>query len=263
MKKKKQGYRKSFRTKKRKSIFKSRLFWIILLILALSAGLCYLFVFSPIFQIKEIKTAGNFKTSPEEIIEITEKHIKTKILFLSSESIFFDGFYQMREEIKKSFPIISKITVKRNLPSTLEVRVEERIPAATWVFQEDNFFIDKEGIVFEETEESKKPVVKGSREVSLGEEAVGKKLLKDILEISSELSDEGIEIREFSISYPKVIIKTEEGWEAYFDSEGNISVQASNLVLVLKEEISRPERKDLEYIDLRFPEKIFYKALRN
>ncbi len=259
MKKKKQGYRKSFRTKKRKSIFKSRLFWIILLVLTLSGGLFYFFVFSPVFQIKEVKVAGNLKIPSEEIIEITEKHIETSILFFPSKSIFFGGFHQAREEIRNSFPLISEVVIKRDLPSALRVNIEERIPVATWVFQEDKFFLDAEGIVFEKTEASKKPVIKGSRKVPLGAEAVGKNLLKDILEISSGLSDRGIEIKEFSISYPKVTIKTEEGWEAYFDSEGNISTQAANLIVVIQEEVGETKRKDLEYVDLRFQERVFYK----
>ena len=259
MKKKKQGYRKSFRTKKKKSIFKSRIFWIAVLVFLLISGLFYFFILSPVFQIKEIRVSGSYKSSSEEIRKIVEENIETKLLFLSTKTIFFDGFSKPREEIMESFPVVYQVKIKRDFPSSLEVLVEERIAAATWRFEENNFLLDSKGVVFEKNQSVKEPVISGGRKVSLGESVIEESLVRSILEVNSKLEGEGIEVKEFLISFPKLTLRTEAGWEAYFDLEGNISTQVSNLVLVLEEEITQPKTQDLEYIDLRFQERIFYK----
>jgi cell division septal protein FtsQ len=259
MKKKKQGYRKSFRTKKRKSILRSRVFWIVLLTALASAGLFYLLFISSVFQIKEIKISGNNKVSSEEIREIVEKNSERKVVFFSSKSIFFNGFSESKKEIKNSFPLVAEVEISRRLPGLLEVSIKERLAVATWRFEEESLFLDKEGVVFEKSEEVKKPVIRGGQRVSLGESAIKSTLLEDILEINNRLEREEVEIREFLVSYPKICVKTQKGWEVYFDAEGNIATQTANLVLALKEEIPQSERDRLEYIDLRFKERIFYK----
>ena len=48
-------YRRPHRIRKKKSIFRSRFFWIALLVLFFLGAIFYFLIFSPIFQIKGIK----------------------------------------------------------------------------------------------------------------------------------------------------------------------------------------------------------------
>ncbi len=50
---------------------------------------------------------------------------------------------------------------------------------------------------------------------------------------------------------------TEEGWEAYFESTKDLDKQLNNLHLVLNEKIR--DLSKIQYIDLRFDERIYYK----
>jgi cell division septal protein FtsQ len=54
-----------------------------------------------------------------------------------------------------------------------------------------------------------------------------------------------------------VQILSSEGWEILINSEVNLKEQLDKLSNIIKKEIK--ERNDLEYIDLRFGDKIFYK----
>lgn len=50
---------------------------------------------------------------------------------------------------------------------------------------------------------------------------------------------------------------TEEGWEAFFESSRDLDEQLTNLKLVIKQKIKNLSR--VQYIDLRFGERIYYK----
>jgi len=143
-------YRKPFRVKKKKSIIKSRFFWLSLLIVIFFGGLFYFLVFSSVFQISEIKISGSQKIQPQNLEDFIENRIKQKWLgFFETKNIFFADLNKTKEELMKNFPQISKIELERKLPNGLIFRVEERKPAAIFSQNENYFFIDKEGIIFE------------------------------------------------------------------------------------------------------------------
>jgi len=54
------------------------------------------------------------------------------------------------------------------------------------------------------------------------------------------------------ISEERLNAKTSEGWEIYFNLEGDINWQLTKLGAVLEKEIPPEKRENLEYIDLRF-----------
>jgi len=55
----------------------------------------------------------------------------------------------------------------------------------------------------------------------------------------------------------RVNVVTEEDWSAYFESGKDLDKQLSNLKLVLSEKIKDPTK--INYIDLRFEDRIYYK----
>jgi len=79
------------------------------------------------------------------------------------------------------------------------------------------------------------------------------KLFK-ILNINSKLKENlNIPIEKFVINdNEKLTALTREGWEIYFNLEGDIEWQITKLVAVLENKIPKEQRGDLEYIELRF-----------
>jgi len=272
-------FRKPYRIKKRKSIFKSRFFWSGILIVIIFCGIFYLICFHSFFQIKEIKISGNSafaedradkqKVLFEGVQKIIEEKINQKILFFSSKSIFLANFSEIKKEILKSFPPVDEINLKRKFPHTILVQVKERKPLAIFcpirksttsngVNQNDNcFFIDKEGIIFE-------PIVTRSEfvtlkknigwEINLGEKILGEEKLSEILEVESKLRNNlKITSEEILIvSDERFNAKTLEGWQIYFNFREDLGWQLTKLNAVLEKEIPHEKRKYLEYIDLRF-----------
>ena len=261
-------YRKPYRIKKKKSIFRNRFFWLGILILIVFIGLFYFLVFSSFFQIKEIKISGNSafaealadrqKISVENIQEVIEKEIEQRVLFLPTKSIFLADFPKIKAKISETFPQIAQINFKREFPDTLTAKVEERKPTAVFNQEDLYFFLDKEGIIFENTlAEGQlikiKKAVK-AKELKLGDVVLEKELLSSILEIEPKLENNlKIPIEEvLVVSDERINLKTSEGWEIYLNPRGDIEWQLTKLRVDLEEEIPQERRKDLEHIELRF-----------
>ena len=131
-------YKKSFRTKKKKSvfrIFKKKLFWLALLFFIVLSGLTYFFIFSSVFQVKNIAVLGTEKTSSEEI---------RSIVLDNTKNIFLADLKKINIMLLERYPEIANISIKRNIPDALLVQIEERKPVAVFSKNEEYFFIDKE-----------------------------------------------------------------------------------------------------------------------
>jgi len=264
-------YRKPYRLKKRKSFLKSRFFWLPLLILIISGGFFYLVCFSYFFQVKDINISGHQeKVSFEQVKQVAEEKVGKKILFFPSRSIFLVNFKEINDVLLKNFPQIKKINFKRKFPDTLKIQIEERKPAAILVWGEKGnetyFFIDKEGVVYEQVlnEAESKEFLKIrnlflEQEVKLGEKIMEEEEISQILEIKSRLLNDELKIliEEISlISKERWNAKTSENWEIYFNPKEDLNWQITRLKVILEKKIPLEKRKKLKYIDLRF-EKVY------
>ncbi len=285
-------YKKSYRTRKKRSVFnvfKNKFFWLGLLFFIILSGLTYLFIFSSFFQIKEIKISGNIKVSVEELRNNIAGQIDKRIIFFDTKSIFLTNLKKINKMLLEKFPQIAKVDLDREFPSSLLAQIEERKPVAIFSEIENYFFIDKEGIIFEKVSVVDPHTKRGqgaegteNNEVSprygvgvdpqilkikksalvidleLGKEIIGKEQLDQILKINSKLKDDlKIPIEEvLTISKKRINAKTSEGWEVYFNPERDLEWQLTELSILLKERIPPEKRRNIEYIDLRF-EKIY------
>ena len=269
-------YRSPRRVKIKKSVFRGRFFWPGISALFLSGVLFYLIVFFPPFQIKEIKITGNAAVLEESILEKIEDKINMKIINFFSRSIFLVNLREIEKNILSDSPKLAGVRVERNFPGIISAVVEERVGLAGWrgagVEPENSnnqnnkyFLIDKEGVIFEEADLAETPVKITNREspsdFSLGAKVIEGELLSHILKIESNLKEKfKISVSEFLIvSRDRLNVKINEGWEAYFNPGEDMDWQLTKLVLVLEKEIPPDFRRNLEYIELRFGERAYFK----
>lgn len=261
------------KSKPRKFFLKSKTFWFFLLVLIIFSFAVYLFLFFPRIQVKNIIIYGNEKTKTEDINNLISNSVNRKLfgLFdfkLFSKSIFLVNSKEMQNEILNSHPAIKSASVKKIFPESLSVQISERNKSA--VFSQNNkyFFIDETGIIFEETQSvlAEDFIVRQNLDanyVVLGNTAVQKNVMETILKIEKNLKDNfKIDLAEALISTPtKLNITTKENWQIYFniDQGSDIALQIAKLNLLLEQEISPEKRQTLEYIDLYFKNRAYYK----
>jgi len=94
---------------------------------------------------------------------------------------------------------------------------------------------------------------------AVGDKIASKDLISFITNLSEFLTNNtDFEVSGYSILGPEQIsMQTTEGWQVFFRTTNSVTQQVNRLLLILKEEVK--DRSDLEYIDLRFAEKVFYK----
>jgi len=269
-------YKKSFKTKKKTSYWKTfkktvgnRFFWFGLLFLGIISGISYLLFFSGVFDIKTIEVAGAEKVPIGEITRIVNQKINKNIILADTKRI--------AEEIALAYIEIAEIKIKRKLPNTILVQIEERKPVlvlkkdklnlsikeefSEFSFLENRqvdeyYLIDKEGMVFEKSlsvPENIPEIKKEGQEVKLGETIVQKEEIEKILKIKDEITKLKIPVKEIIISSSKkVVIGTEQEWKIYLNLEKELDWQIEQLRIILEEKIPEQFREKLNYIDLRF-----------
>lgn len=259
---KKYRYKKAFKAKKKKSIFRNRFFWFGVLFIILLGAVFYFVVFSPYLQIENIEISGNQKVAAESLKNIIRDKINRKIIFFETKSILLTNLKGISEEILKKFPQIGEVNLKRRFPNQIIVGIKERISLGIWCKGENCFYFDREGIIFEKGKEDGIGLLIRNEllrsETLLGEKVIEKECLDSILKIKKGLKENfQIEIKEFFVlEEERLNLKTQEGWEVYFNLGGDIDWQIIELNLILKQRIPPEKRKNIEYIDLRF-EKVY------
>lgn len=245
-------YKKRYKRKKKIPFWKRKFFWFFILFFLFFSGNFYLTILSPFFQVKKVEVFGNEKLK-EKIENLAKAQIERNLFFFQTRSIFFIDLEKVSKFILKKFPQIEKVEFLRKFPDKVELKIFEKAPALIFC-SEKCFFVDKDGIAFEEFEGKKNFFVEIKEKIELGKKAIEKEFLEKILKIKEVLEkDFKIELEKIKIvSKERINVKTKQGWEIYFNSQKDIDWQLIKLSVVLAEEIPPEKRKNLEYIELRF-----------
>ncbi|MFH1820502.1 MAG: FtsQ-type POTRA domain-containing protein [Candidatus Nealsonbacteria bacterium] len=256
----KKHYRKPHSYKRKKSIFKQRLFWFSILGILLLCGVFYSLFFLQLFQVEKIIVNGNSKVEASDVKSLVENKIDSKILFFGTKSIFAVKTSQIRENLLNLFPQIAEAKVSRGFLDAIIVSLVERQGMAIWCQAENCFLIDKAGVIFESVKESSDLLELRNSEyrenIALGEVVLSSEKMSQIIQIKGGLDFPVIRV--LLVSEERLNVETAEGWEIYFNLKGDLNWQLTELSLVLEKQISAQERTELQYIDLRFS-RVFYK----
>ncbi|MBI4059469.1 hypothetical protein HY406_00185 [Candidatus Giovannonibacteria bacterium] len=240
--------------------------WTLLVILSAAAGISFFYI--PSLRVGAISFQGleslNEAALAQEISGILSR--KYFWLFPKNNVVFLP-----REEISALLERtlrIGEFAIKTSLPSKLEIQIKERKPWAVWCREEGETISacalsDKNGFVF-----AAAPIFSGSavlkildqrgrdyfgenfmepekfHEINSFAERLEKRLGEEVF--AMELKDNG----EF-----RLVLKS--GWYAILDFETDLGRAFDNLVLSL-DNLGNSGQK-LEYVDLRFPDKVFYR----
>lgn len=243
--------------------YKHAIFWIAFVVLLIVALFVYVFVASDIFEVKNIKVLGNEKINAGNLYSIVQNNVNTKFV----RSIFLTNVLDIKKEITQKYPEIETVSVEKKFPQTINVTIKERKPVA--VFCEgtnDCYLIDIYGYIFKKPADFSLsvPVVKQqsiAKYFVTGESAVDKDAMIAIYKTSEILKNNfKINIKDALVTNPlRLNLTTSENWNIYFDLGSDTNFQINKLDLLLKNEISEQVRKSLQYIDLRFKDRAYYR----
>ncbi len=249
--------------------FKSRRYLFLVAAFVLAAVIVLVLMFSDNFRVNRIIVVGNDSISDERVEEQIELEKDGTVwgIFPSSNIFFFNA---RRAEARLSDEIVQirQVEIKRQMPDMLKVYIEEREPALVWQTGDRKYYLDLDGVIsklINDEPEFSLPQLRdeSNREVQAKEKLVSKNFVDFAVSLAGTFKSEtGLEYEELSTPAPisrEVRVRTKLGWYIYFTSDRTLESQYQKLLLILNKELKKGQKENLEYIDLRIKDKIFYK----
>ena len=149
--------RSSYRTRERRKTFLFRLFFLPVALTALVALGAFL-AHRPEVIIRDISVQGTLALAEDDIRRVVHEEISGAYLrfFPRANSLLYPR-KEIEERLKNTFPLLSSVTVRFKNFHSIVVVVEERKPAHLWCGEEllarkgvppECFFLDSDGVVF-------------------------------------------------------------------------------------------------------------------
>jgi len=265
---KKRAARLKTKYKKKKALWKNPSFRLIIWVTILALALAYLLLFSPLLAINQIKI-----TSPAALTDIAptienllNQKLENHLAFLSVKKTFFLlNTAALKKEIEAMMPQVEEVIIKKEFSHTLTVQLKERIPRAVWCYAPNDacYLIDKAGMAFQTTTEKNLPLIIVEDETAptaLPSQVIEPSKMTLILQALSFFQEKlAIALQNcLTDGQDKLTIETQEGWEVYFNLTGDLDANLTNLGLLIEKSLPEDQRKNLQYIDMRFS-RAFYK----
>lgn len=271
--------------RRRRKIFAVKTIMVFLLLIVFIFSLS-LFSKISFFQIENIEVFGNSTVSKDEIVDVIRKETSAKYFMLFSKNNFF--LYprkSMEKNLTDDFKKIKKITIKSKGFKSIIVEIIERKPNSLWCFSDMEkervrkidhlggcYFLDEKGVIFSESPDfSGNAFVRYHGLLDDVEQPIGKTYLSE--EKFQELSQfvnllEGLglmAIEFYAESESEYKINLKNGVKIILDDKQPFSkilenIQAISEEVDLKNEFSASRLSKINYIDLRFGNKVYLKS---
>lgn len=236
------------------------------LMLALVSWLSYL----PRFAIQSVQVEGVRELSPEEVANATAAELdRAGFHLFSPRNVFLYRPERIEHALRMAFPRIKEVHVSASglLEPDVVVSVAERVAAGVWCADSlQCYFLDGDGLIFARVEKPEE--MEGIRIFygGLPEDSppIGLVFLPRYFQKAERLLD-----ALGNISFPAHVFRveneydfevvTDTGFVLYASFEQIPAEIVNNLQTVLEADALRGREADIEYIDLRFGERVYYR----
>jgi len=220
-------------------------------------GVIYLVFGSRFFWLDELKITGNHLSTQEQITDLLFPKGFKGINAVS----WAEGMAKKR--LLHQTPQISDVKFRKNLiNNTLTVAVTEHQTSIVWQTAGERFLVNRYGIVYDVAGDNTPLMMVEDLKnvpVSLNQRVVAPDFIEFVTSFVANLP------RKTNISIDRIMVPettfevemyTNQKWRVILDTTRPPDDQLNSLVRVLREMEGNPPR---EYVDLRIPNKVFYK----
>lgn len=262
-------YHSSKFAQRRKRILIWRISLLIIFIVSIIGGTSYWSCHSSV-NISNIIIEGNHFIEKEEISnKINELMVGNYFLGYSRSNFLFFPRGEIKEKIKKEYSVLKDLKLKLSGINTLKIELEEYQPQAFWCQKTENrecYLVNSEGVLF-----LKEPLINDYQFIELygfiidsypiGKQYISADFFQSLLKFTELLSRLEIETKKIETedNYNFTLI-TAVSTKIFFDVEDNILDIYDNLQTIIDQDaINKVQFANIDYIDLRFDNRVFYK----
>ncbi|OGZ95136.1 MAG: hypothetical protein A2847_00600 [Candidatus Sungbacteria bacterium RIFCSPHIGHO2_01_FULL_50_25] len=238
------------------------------LLCALAGSSVYL-LRHPALQVTDISVVGLRRVLPAEIeLKIREELSGNFFYVIPRSSIVLFSASALEGTLKSAMPRLASLHITREFPSKISVEAREREFWAVFCAGEGGEcgYMDRTGFVYESAPQSSGSLIlsvrKDTGSVGIPSQAIEPALAEQFADavrvLKEEIGEDGESFFIFSELRDEFRIKVRSGYTLYIKRDDEFKNTIAILKTFLEKEAGE-NRKDLDYIDLRFGNKIFYK----
>jgi cell division septal protein FtsQ len=233
----------------------------------------YVTFFSQLLIVTAIEIKGNEKLANDDIAEMAREKLRGEIFgFLQKNNLVMIDTDEIERSLLDRYRRIKKVAVYKKFPNTIVIELEERPIRLVYCSAGECFVIDGDGIACARADFEKNEL--GEQGLTIVNDESGKMIqekdffmqivfIQFILEIEKQLSVEGIEVNK-KFSTPVLVsgdvrVETAAGWRIFFNLQTGAENGVKMLKTVIKNNLQDDQLSNLEYVDVRLPNKIYYK----
>jgi len=271
------SYQNPFFGRRRKKIrrFSLKTKLLVLSALLVAGALIWVLFFNSYFLVDNIQINSGQNIPAGKIYDIITGQLeKSRLFFFSQNNIFAFSRRQAKNAILKEF-YVSDLKIKKKLPRTLMIYFREEQVAAAWAEGDSYYLIDNKMTILSAADplvlSGGLPVLKNvSKENQIKSEgglikkvSIGDKYFSGCLNLFKQFSDISLAVDNVcEVNAPETEIRLNIAGgrpKIRFNIDDDLNKQFTRLTVLLAEKINQEKLAKLEYIDLRFGDKIYYK----
>lgn len=230
----------------------------------------WLVFFTEMFAIQAITVVDGREDTTSAVRRIVQESVTPNNRGLTT--IFSIDPDLIEQRIVRDIPHVRVAYITRQLPGTVRVVVQEKTPALLLLAHTTYYFVDEGGFAYERARLDNLPgvvvpIVKSKSapdDVRLGAPVVTREFVVFVTEMYQRISDvavaKTVELHIPSLAAREVSFRLDNNWEVRFDATRSVSEQLSVLQQLLQQTLTDDEKKTLEYIDLRIPNRVYYRT---
>lgn len=268
-----------------------------LIFLILTGFAWFWFIFYiPYFTIKNLDFTGTEKSLAEKINIALKGELDSREYFILNKSNYFIfDEVNFKQKLEEMF-MLSELEITKKFPNTATIKAKEKTTSLLLLAKDkdgiyDAYFVDFNGMIINALKDTERlyvpdlnaPMTSSTPKIKISDDIMSqmplvelknanialnarinvfnKTQVSTIMEIYENLNKEGITpdvIALEDLEDTKITVQTKDGFLIYMTSEDTAQNQIDNLKIVLKEKIG-DSRANLQYIDLRFGDRVVYK----
>jgi cell division septal protein FtsQ len=238
------------------------------------ATITYALFFADFLNITEIKITGLDKVEEVSISALIDDKLEGKYFNLvKKNNLILFSKNSFKKELLDKVRRIEDVVIEKKFPDQLVVAVKERVFTMLLCVSEKCYILNERGEAYpadnfsqEELEQENLVMLTdlGGAEISAENNPLEDNFWQFIIGLGGRVKEEtGIALKKNYETPGRVsgdlVAETEADWKIYFSNEVGMEKELVMLRAVLEHKIEKEQQKNLEYIDLRINNKVFYK----
>ncbi|MFA6254533.1 MAG: FtsQ-type POTRA domain-containing protein [Patescibacteria group bacterium] len=287
MKRKRDYQRKNFRNpffNKKGKTHKRRPWLVLILFLVIFFISSYFLNNISQLQIKTVQIKGNEHISQQEIEGLVFKQAhERRLFFFSQNNLIFFSKRELKKKLNENY-FLEQLKIHKKYPGTLIIEIKEEISSLIWSSGGIQYYLDLKGVALRKATTDDLIIEPGAGEmklirpqvssgqypliydqsntpVTIGQPIITEILVNFIINLTEQVKQRAeFILAHYQIPDPsstEITLVTNEGLKIYFRLTDPLDQQLETLFSVLNTEVKDWHR--LEYIDLRFGGKVFWK----